>query len=252
MRVRFVDIKDRFMFEHGTLAQDKDFSLRLWNRMFGFAAEAKVQLDHGGVSIRPSKGELQVNDQPVQVSATLKHSDTVFLRADNDKSATWEYQEDFTAAKQKRQETERSQGIVRRPPNAYEGGRGVKWLANKIRTNEQGIEVKSFFRWKQLRWDQLDWIEYARTNSGAPAAAAAGGGWIGGLIATLAESVRDRAAAAKADSEFVTLFDRGFFNITLYANDKLFCLIHQVPAASCVWLCEALEHYAPFDLLRSP
>jgi len=158
MQVRFVNVSNRFNFEHANLSQDKAFKLQTSRNWKGFfvriTAEAKVQLDHGGVVIGPNKGQVFINDQPVQVGTKLKHGDTVLLRADDDAAVEWQYQEDLVAAKRARQEKERAKGIVR-PSLELLGEQSVKYLGKEIRINEQGVEVKSFFRWKQLPWDQL-------------------------------------------------------------------------------------------------
>lgn len=259
MKVRFVDVSDRFKFETGTVVAGKDFRLKIWKGGFWTAAEARVKLESSGVEIRPIKGELIVNDQPVQVSAKLASLDTVCLRADERKSETWQYQEDFAAAKRARREKEKAEGLGRLSPRSEEGDKIAKAFAHRIKINEQGIEIRSFFGWKQLSWDQLDWMGFQRSATGGGAGAAGAGlagGLIGGLIAAagsaLVEAARNRMEAAEQVSEFTRLFDRGRYDLRFHQRDTTgSTAIQQLPAASCVVLCELLEEYAPFDVVRS-
>lgn len=104
MRVRSVGVGCRFKFEPGTLVAGKDFTMMISKGGFWSANEALVKLESNGVEIRPVKGALIVKDQPVQISAKVTQLDTACLRADDRKSATWPYQEDFAAAKLTRRE----------------------------------------------------------------------------------------------------------------------------------------------------
>jgi len=53
-------------------------------------------------------------------------------------------------------------------------------------------------------------------------------------------------------SEFITLFDHGCYTISFLSSDKACVhMLQNVSAVGCVVLCELLEYFAPFDLLRS-
>lgn len=251
MKVRFVDVSDRFKFEKPTLTRGKDFMLRIPRGIFGTAAEARVQRDRDAVVIRPSKGELVVNDQLVQGSTQIKQSDLVCLRADDRQTVIWEYQEDFVAAKRARQERERAEGVERVSPYAAEGEQPLKVLAQRIRFNDQGLEISSFFSWKRLRWQQLDTIEYSRSAGGAAAAGGVIGGLIGAVTAAAIVTAFNSASKPKSESEFGKLFDRGNFDLMFNRSDSTWPIIMQgMPANCCVVLGELLEQHAPFDLLR--
>lgn len=237
MLTRFVHLNNRFVFVNIWSGKGKQRKLEIPG-LFKAKAEALVEQKEDHIHIRPVRGEILLNGQPLEGEQLLSNEDHVILKSDK-KIDEWVFQSDPAAAKAARLEQERASNIERHLPDFSGNQRHKRWLRARFQVDESGVKAKNVSRlspFKHIPWKELDEIRFKRGGS-------AGGGL---LLHALERGVGKTTGSSELDALFV----KGLFTVTFSYQDRSLSVFNEAQARSCVLIAQAAEYYSPIDLVN--
>lgn len=250
MLVRFVPVVEgksrRFCFNNMWLEAKKEGRVKIPGLLPPVGPEAIISLQAGQVVIHPKRGETFVNDILLEGEQPLSTGDTVMVKRWQE-SATYLFQSDPAQVKAARREQEASQGIVRHPPDLSSDEPSVRHLMDHFKADESQVGVKGLFSWKYFQWDQLDEVAIQADMSfqayGSATEAVLKGAERGKML-------MQAIFASESESDVDPVFNLPSYNFLFRFRGKKLSQLNGVKNPACVAVAQALEYYAPMDLMK--
>jgi hypothetical protein len=206
----------------------------------------RFELDANKVMARTEKGDVFVNGEPLVGPRQLVDGDRITLGKDQRK-ADYEFQIQPQKAKARRREEECAQGLVRAAPDFSGEEKPVRKLNEQLKVSEEQLYFPKYQGGKQVHWKKLDEVRFivdtGIVEAGGPFAAATSGAQQGIDVASSAfssEQASDREA----------VFPSAAYTVLFRWRGEVVGKLDRVDRTACILLDQAVECYAPMDLVR--
>jgi hypothetical protein len=230
------------------------------------SGQARFEATGSQVTVRPKKGYVAVNGGQIHDVTPLAHGDIIAVSADRQgMEFAWEFEGDLRLAKATRLQAEAGRGLHRVPPDTlvFDGRDSSNKHDWQVAIDPQGITVAEkghrLFRSgrsESFPWDELDAVDftasgqtkYVQTSSDVLREVAVGVK-VGLRMAEEALEARLRDDAA---SETERVFLAPAYQVRLLRNGKDLGERVNLERGRCALLAQAIEYFAPIDLLWIP
>lgn len=247
MFVRFAAEDNRFIFQNFFIKRGKKETLEGTYQQ-GSKTEATLQNEDDRLVISVKRGDALVNGQALSSPHPLAPGDRVTFtvsKKGETENYTWVYQNDTKAAHTARIEVEKAANIQRAAPDFEGKQRYQRWLRQKFKIDEKGLNVGAMGGRKRYTWDELDgvWFEISRHRGVSPQAA---------KEALVAMSQPGTVIGFEHYDPIFNEHSKELFNVWFLNCQRLMrqSYIPSVQARNCALIAQAVDYYAPVDLVN--